>query len=254
MLLTEIVISPDQTERMSKTARLFQLMQALRLGAPPHRSEQLAQELGVSARTIHRDIDELRSLGAVIDGAAGFGFTLIEDATLPPLGFLDDELEALVLGLREVEQIGDPDLAKAASQALRKLQARLPPSQSHRLQHAVLSAFRFDRPQLPAISVADLRHAARAEQVIHFAYCDAAGNQTERFAKPLGLFYMDRSTVMIAECHLRRDFRMFRLDRMTDLAVTSESFRPNRVSLLRQALDQLRASRPEPATPRASRD
>ena len=49
--------------------------------------------LGVSARTVHRDINTLRGLGAVIDGEAGFGFTLIEDATLPPLGFLDDELE-----------------------------------------------------------------------------------------------------------------------------------------------------------------
>lgn len=254
MLMTINVISMGHIGFMSKTARLFQLMQALRLGAPPHRSEALAQELGVSARTIHRDIDALRSLGAVIDGAAGFGFTLIEDATLPPLGFKDDELEALVLGLREVELIGDPDLAEAASQALRKLQARLPPSQSHRLQHAVLSAFRFDRPQPPRISVADLRHAARDEQVIRFAYCDAAESATERSAKPLGLFYMDRSTVLIADCHLRRDFRMFRLDRMTALEVTSESFRPNRVPLLRAALDQLRASSPVPADPRASED
>ena len=89
---------------MSRTARLFQLMQCLRSATPPVTAEVLAQELDVSSRTVHRDIDSLRGLGAVIDGAAGFGFTLIEDATLPPLGFQDDELEALVLGLREVEQ------------------------------------------------------------------------------------------------------------------------------------------------------
>ena len=64
--------------------------------------------MDVSIRTIYRDIDALRGLGAVIDGEAGFGYTLIEDATLPPLGFEDDELEALVLGLRDVAIIGDP--------------------------------------------------------------------------------------------------------------------------------------------------
>lgn len=92
---------------MSRTARLFQLMQTLRQSAPPVRAENLADEMGVSLRTIYRDIDELRALGALIDGEAGFGYTLIEDATLPPLGFDDEEIEALVLGLREVGQIGD---------------------------------------------------------------------------------------------------------------------------------------------------
>ena len=226
---------------MSKTDRLFQLMQSLREGSPPHTADALAQDLGVSARTIHRDIDALRGLGAVIDGAAGFGFTLIEDAALPPLGFTDDELEALVLGLREVGEIGDPDLANAAHVALRKLQRRLPPRQSNRLEHAVLSARRFRRPAVPAISATNLRRATWEELAVDFAYCDAKGDDTQRRVDPLGLCYMDQSTVLIAWCHLRRDFRVFRLDRMADLVVTDQSFRPRRVPLLRDALEQIRA-------------
>ena len=111
---------------MSKTARLFKLMTALRSSAPPVTADNLAHDLGVSVRTIYRDIDALRGLGAVIDGEAGFGFTLIEDASLPPLGFEDDELEALVLGLRDVVAIADPALAKAARSALAKITARVP--------------------------------------------------------------------------------------------------------------------------------
>ena len=91
---------------------------------------------GCVAAPIYRDIDSLRSLGAVIDGEAGYGYTLIEDATLPPLGFDDEEIEALVLGLREVGQTGDPSLAQAVGRALSKLKGRLPPSQAHRLEHA----------------------------------------------------------------------------------------------------------------------
>lgn len=226
---------------MSRTARLFQLMQALRSGPAPKTSAQLAQDLGVSPRTVHRDIDALRGLGAVIDGEAGFGFTLIEDATLPPLGFTNDELEALVLGLREVQLIGDPALSDAAGAALRKLQGRLPQRQSHRLSHAVLSATRFDRPAIPTIEVAELRQAAWDERTVEFAYTDAKGDDTRRRVNPLSIVYMDRASVLLSWCHLRRDFRVFRLDRMQDMVVTDDSFRPNRVSLLRDAIARIRA-------------
>jgi predicted DNA-binding transcriptional regulator YafY len=111
---------------MSRTHRLFQMMQSLRRLSPPITAAQLSDDLGKSVRTIYRDIDTLRSLGAVIDGEAGFGFTLIEDASLPPLGFENDELEALVLGLRNVMVVGDPALSKAAKSALGKIQSRVP--------------------------------------------------------------------------------------------------------------------------------
>lgn len=242
-LMTEPVIRFRLGCVMSRTARLFQLMQALRSGPSPKTSGDLAQDLGVSPRTVHRDIDSLRELGAVIDGEAGFGFTLIEDATLPPLGFTDDELEALVLGLREVQAIGDPGLSDAASAALRKLQGRLPQRQSHRLSHAVLTATRFDRPARPSIDVADLRRATWDEYAIEFAYTDAKGDDTTRRVNPLSIVYMDRASVMLSWCHLRQDFRVFRLDRMRDMEVTGDSFRPKRVPLLREALAHIRAER-----------
>ncbi len=183
---------------MTRTERLFKLMQALRLGAPPHTADALAQDMGVSARTIHRDIDALRGLGAIIDGAAGYGFTLIEDATLPPLGFTDAEIEALVLGLREAEQIGDPELSAAATQALRKLQGRLPPSQSHRLKHATLTAHRFYRADPPGIPVDQLRRATWNEVAVTFAYRDANGANTTRTVDPLGIVFFDQTTVLVS--------------------------------------------------------
>ena len=226
---------------MSRIARLFQTMQALRRLPTPATAEALSYDLDVSTRTIYRDIDTLRGLGAVIDGEAGFGYTLIEDNALPPLGFEDDELEALVLGLREVEQIGDPTLADAAGAALSKLQARLPPRQSHRLSFAVLTAHRFDRPEPPSIDVKALRDATWDEAVVAFSYRDRQGTNTHRKVKPLGLSYMDRSTMMLGWCLLRRDFRVFRLDRMQELRRTGETFRPNRIPLLREAVAQIQA-------------
>lgn len=235
---------------MTRTERLFKLMQALRSLPAPVTAGALSEELSVSARTIYRDIDSLRALGAVIDGEAGFGFTLVEDATLPPLGFTDTEIEALVLGLREVEQIGDPELSVSASQALRKLQGRLPPTQAHRLTHATLAVHRFHRPEPATVSVHDLRRATWDEVAVTFAYIDAAGAETTRTVDPLGIVYFDRSTILVGWCHLRENYRPFRLDRISDLAVTGRGFRPSRVPRLREALEILKNTPMPPAADR----
>ena len=229
---------------MSKTDRLFKLMTAMRSMTPPVTAEQLAFDMSVSVRTIYRDIDALRGLGAVIDGEAGFGFTLVEDASLPPLAFEDDELEALVLGLRDVAVIGDPSIAKAARSALAKITARVPDRQAHRLEHAVLDAQRYVSPPRPAVDVARLRQATWDEAAISFGYTDAQGAQTIRKVWPLGIVYLEASSVLLAWCHLRQDYRTFRLDRMADLEILPESFRPRRVSMLRDHIARLRRDVP----------
>ncbi len=236
---------------MTRTHRLFQMMTTLRQLPAPVRAVQLADALQISLRTVYRDIDALRGLGAVIDGEAGFGYTLIEDAALPPLGFEDDELEALVLGLRDVAVIGDPALAKAATSALAKITARVPPRQAHRLQHAILDARRFFRPEPPRIDVAALRAATWAEDTIAFSYTDGQGARTTRQVDPLGIIYMQDTNMLMAWCHLREDFRVFRLDRMDDLRTTGESFRPRRVPMLRDYTAILREEARERAKDRA---
>ena len=72
---------------MAKSDRLLQLMQCLRTLPPPVKAQALSLELGVSLRTIYRDIDALRRSGALIDGEAGYGYTLQEDPALPPMLF-----------------------------------------------------------------------------------------------------------------------------------------------------------------------
>ena len=226
---------------MTRTHRLFQLMQALRDCPPPATARNLAEALEVTPRTIYRDIDALRSLGAVIDGAAGFGYTLIEDAAMPPLSFSNDELEALVLGLREVGQVGDPALVQAAQSALSKLRARLPAAQAHRLQHAVLTARRFAPLPEPGIDVTVLRQATWDERTIRFEYRDVEARETQRSVDPMSIVYMQASLCLLAFCHLRKDFRAFRLDRMQGLEITDASFRPRRVPMLRDYWAQMQA-------------
>lgn len=183
----------------------------------------------------------MRGLGAVIDGTAGYGYALTEDPALPPMMFNDEEIEALVLGLRDVQAIADPALAKAAGNALTKLQARLPSAQAHRLKHAVLAVNRIVPPPKPSIDVAALRRATWDEYSVAFGYEDGQGAQTERVIDPLGIVFLQDKHCVIGWCHLRSDSRVFRLDRMRDLVVTGDSFRPRRIPMLQDALAKIRA-------------
>lgn len=111
---------------MSRPNRLFRLLDALRRLPAPVTAAQLAQETGVSVRSVYRDIESLRVSGAEIGGERGFGYTLVEDGTLRPQTFSRIEIEALTLGLAEVRNMGDPALAAAAESVLGKVAATLP--------------------------------------------------------------------------------------------------------------------------------
>ena len=225
---------------MPRIDRLFHLLQTFRRLTPPVTAAALAREMGMSERTIYRDIDTLRGVGAIIDGTAGYGYVLTEDPALPPMMFNDEEIEALVLGLREVREIGDDTLAEAAVSALNKLKARLPETQSMRLRNAVLSARRFhDRPEI-TIDTKELRKVTWEERIIEIDYADVEGTQTTRRIKPLSIVFFDQTRVLLAWCCLRTDFRSFRLDRIATFRPTDDSFRPHRVGLLRDCLSAIK--------------
>ena len=111
---------------MSRAERLLELIQILRRHRRPVSGRMLAAELGVSLRTLYRDIGALQAQGAGIDGEAGVGYILRPGFMLPPLMFSEDEIEALVLGSRWVADRGDARLGAAARNALAKIAAVLP--------------------------------------------------------------------------------------------------------------------------------
>src|SRR5579863_9813295 len=110
---------------MARTTRLLALLQILRGKSRPVTASALADELEVSERTLYRDIADLTAQGAPIYGEAGIGYVLRPGLFLPPLMLSEDEIDAVVLGLRYVDQRGDDVLRKAAAQALAKIDAVL---------------------------------------------------------------------------------------------------------------------------------
>ena len=234
---------------MTRSDRLFQLLQALRTLPAPVTAEQLAAETGVSVRSIYRDIESLRTAGADIGGERGLGYCLIEDGTLPPQTFTRIEIEALVLGLAEVKHIGDPALVDAATSVLAKVIATLPSLGQQHTLHAVSKVHRFEdrRPTLPDMQL--VREACWREEALWIRYVDRHGASSSRKIWPLGMVYGDNMLVLLAWCCLREGFRMFRPERIQGAEKVGESFRPRRVVLLRSYLEQLNAGPGETPAP-----
>ena len=224
---------------MARSDRLFRLLQAMRTLPAPMTAARLAQETGVSIRSLYRDIDSLRAAGARIDGERGYGYRLIEDYALPPQTLDRLEIEALALGMAEVRGMGDPDLAAAATSVLAKVAATLPDDREQNLFHAVSKIYRPEPRYAPVESLGLIRQACWKEEALTIRYTDEHGAATMRTILPLALVYTERRLVVLAWCRLREAFRMFRIDRIVEAHVQGESFRPGRAALLRTYLEAL---------------
>jgi predicted DNA-binding transcriptional regulator YafY len=225
---------------MPRSDRLFRLLHALRSLPAPVTAARLAEVTEVSTRSIYRDIAALRAAGARIEGEAGYGYALEEDPALPPQSFSRLEIEALLLGLGEVRQSGDAELAQAAESVAAKVIARLPERQAREAAHAVLRVYRHRPREVPQAALSVLREAAWEERAVDLAYRDEAGRVTRRRIWPLAVAFLDETLLTVAWCCLRQDIRRFRLDRIEAAELTEESFRPRRVPLLRDYVATLR--------------
>ncbi len=214
---------------MSKTTRLFKLMDALRGRRRAVAAAELARELSVSVRTVYRDVQTLIGLGAPIDGEAGVGYLLRAGFFLPPLIFSVEELEALVLGTRWVKGQGDPTLAQAVDSALAKIATASPKDLREEIAEIGLWAPRFHKPAIQVAGLRTLREAIRCEHKLKICYVNLAGVETERVIWPVALAFFEGVQLVAAWCELRGDFRHFRADRIARLDTTGATYpRPRR--------------------------
>jgi predicted DNA-binding transcriptional regulator YafY len=179
--------------RMARAERLLELIQVLRRHRHPVSGQVLANDLGVSLRTVYRDIQTLIGQGAAIDGEAGVGYVLRPGFVLPPLMFSDEEIEALVLGSRWVAQRTDQPLARAAANAIAKIAAVLPDDLRDSIEGTGLLAGPAPEPDDVSTDLAPIRQAIRAERKLVLHYADKKGERS----KAHGL--ADRARLLRAE-------------------------------------------------------
>lgn len=219
---------------MSRSERLLDLLQVLRRHRRPVSGRRLAEETGVSLRTLYRDIASLQAQGAEIAGEPGVGYVLKPGFMLPPLMFAEDEIEALVLGSRWVASRADERLGSAAESALAKIAAVLPADLREALDASALLVGPAPAAKAGAVDLAVIRKAIRAERKLDIVYLDGSGETTRRVIWPFALGFFDAVRVVVGWCELRNDIRHFRTDRMASLTVLDGRYPERRAALLKR--------------------
>ena len=206
---------------MSRSTRLFELIQILRSATRPVTADALSEKLNVSVRTIYRDILALQSQQTPIEGEAGIGYMMRKGYDLPPLNFDREEIEALRVGLLLVSRTGDSMLQKAAGRIFEKVEVLHGPADWIQVTQWGVPT---DDAELGCVSLSMLRAVIRDEQKVRLVYRDEKEQETERVIRPLVLSYRSTCVLLAAWCELRAGFRHFRTDRIYVCEKIDEQF------------------------------
>ncbi len=217
---------------MRRADRLFEIIQVFRRARGPLTADAIAAELETSKRTIYRDVAALIGQRVPIRGEAGIGYVLERGFDLPPLMFTADEIEAVVLGAQWVAAHADPALARAAADVLAKVASVVPEGLRGMIEDpAVTTPPAWGAQADATIDVARLRAWSQQGRKLAIRYLDDAGRASDRTVWPFLVGYRDSTRMLMAWCELRRDFRMFRTDRLQAIDFLDERYPERRATL-----------------------
>jgi predicted DNA-binding transcriptional regulator YafY len=214
-------------------ARLLRLLSLLQ-GRREWPGAELAERLGVTGRTVRRDVERLRALGYPVDatsGAAG-GYRLTSGGNLPPLLLDDEEAVAVAVGLRAAVDSGVSGTEETSVRALAKLEQVLPArlrGQIAAIGGATAALHPTGGPRAESATLAVLAAACRDHEVVRFDYRRRDGAAMSRRVEPHSLVTAHGRWLLLAHDLDRADWRIFRIDRLTDPAPTRRRFAPRRL-------------------------
>jgi len=213
----------------NRTLRLLSLLQTHRYWP----GTELADRLGVSVRTLRRDIDRLRELGYPVEAQRGAdgGYQLAAGAALPPLVVDDEEAVALAVGLQAATQGAVEGIAESSVRVLAKLVQVMPAPLRRRVEalRAMTVPAAWGGPARSGVdpdALTALALACRDNERIRFAYTAANGEESERHVEPHRLVSLGQRWYLVAYDLIRHDWRIFRVDRLTAPERTGARFRP----------------------------
>lgn len=219
---------------MKRADRLLQIIELMRRERRPVTASYIAEELEVTQRTIYRDMVTLTASGVPIEGEAGVGYVMGDGYHLPPMMFTEDELEALMLGMRMVMERADKDLAKAAKNLVGKVSTAIPDDLASFFLNTDLYAPQFVKIPDEKVDVAEIRQALRHQNKIEITYKDVRGDVTARIIWPILMAHFYDNRNLVAWCEKRAAFRSFRTDRMVKIKKLDIKYKPYRKKLVKQ--------------------
>jgi len=208
---------------MNRTDRLMGILLELQARGEL-RAEDLARTFEVSVRSVYRDMQALSETGVPVVATPGKGYRLMEGYFLPPLSFTPAEAALLLLGGEFVRGRVDPELRRAADDALRKLAGVLPTERRAEVARR-RGEILFTGPSRESSHLMRARTAIEERRVLHLLYHAYRRAEPEpREVEPVKLVYLADAWHIAAYCRLRQASRLFRLDRIDRLEVLEERF------------------------------
>lgn len=224
-------MNDNDTKRISRLTSILTQLQTKRLIT----SANLAEKFGVSIRTIYRDIKALEKAGVPVITEEGKGYSLMEGYKIPPIMFSESEANALITVEQLVLKNRDNSLIKEYTKAIDKVKAVLLYSTKEKVEllskriavsPAILETIASNSLTLIQIALTDFKVLIITYQSEH------KNEKTERKIEPFALYYsLQESWTLIAYCRLRKDYRMFRLDRILKIQQTEFKFKPHIMTL-----------------------
>jgi len=210
----------------ARLLKVLSLLQSRRFWA----GADLASALGVTQRSVRRDVDRLRSLGYPVHAAAGVGggYQLGAGKELPPLPLDDDEAVAVALGLRIAATGRVKGLEEASLRAMGKLEQVLPKRLRRRVNALQEVSIRLPDagPKVDAAILALIANACRDREQLHFGYSSRSGASAERVAEPYHLVHTSHRWYLLAFDLDKKEWRTFRVDRITGQPRAAGRLRP----------------------------
>ncbi len=238
----------NDTKRISRLIAILTQLQTKRILT----STKLAQKFCVSVRTIYRDIKALEHAGVPILTEDGKGYSLMEGYKIPPVMFTESEANSLITAEQLVLKNRDSSLIKEYTEAINKIKAVLLYSTKEKVELlsnriAVSPAIQHTNT---SNSLALIQNALTTFEVLNIIYqAEHKGKKTEREIEPFALYYsLQESWTLIAYCRLRKDYRMFRLDRILKIQLSELFFEPHKMTL-KEYLEEKEKNFTTPDTP-----
>ena len=214
---------------MTRTERLLELLQILRVQRYPITASALSERLGISVRSLYRDIKTLQHQGVSIEGGAGIGYIIKSDFHLPPLNH--EEINAITLGLNWVSHNTDYDFKSTARNALAKIHAVIPGELKNLIESQSYLTGPSERNE---VFFEDIRNAIKNRKRIKITYRNKQDIYSSRIIWPIALVYMESCWLLVAWCEMRNDFRHFRIDKIEDIVLLDSMYRESRTVLLKK--------------------
>lgn len=194
------------------------------------KAQEIADRFSISLRTVYRDVKALEESGVPVGGEAGIGYSIMEGYRLPPVMFTRDEAIAFLTAEKMVEKLTDASSKKYYKEAMLKIKAVLRYSEKDMLEEMDEHIEVLENPYLPSKQnspghLQTILNSITKKEVLDIGYFANHSQQySNRNIEPLGIFFMTGNWYTIAFCHMRKDYRHFRTDRISYINQTGKYF------------------------------